>query len=324
MFNESTQAGAHFCRCHKHDTYSIHKLDGGRPTPVVMQRLGHPASKVLGIGPDETVLRQRDAGRSSSGAFTRESRLRSPSTICVTAEPSNVCMSGRYKRNCVYGEDLSMDIFAGCEFIEGNDSRRLCADTLDRAARVFCHECTHPILRGETKNEDKNFDHSFTAGGSICCRGLQLNQPEIRSRHCETGAATVGFEGRYRVGDADKNTVTLGGTLHSDDAKTRAGDVAKQAAPDRTIANEISVQPVGAESQAKGVASNLDDGIENNYKAALISKRLDKQSIHYRAKNGVLTLTGSVKAPQQKSEAELLASKVPNVEQVVNQIEVKR
>jgi hyperosmotically inducible periplasmic protein len=124
--------------------------------------------------------------------------------------------------------------------------------------------------------------------------------------------------------DADKNTVTLGGTLHSNDAKGRAGDIAKQAAPDRTIANEISVQPVGDESQAKGVASNLDDGIENNYKAALISKRLDKQSIHYDAKNGVLTLTGSVKAAHQKSEAELLASKVPNVQQVINQIEVKR
>jgi len=112
--------------------------------------------------------------------------------------------------------------------------------------------------------------------------------------------------------------------LHSEDAKSRAGDVAKQAAPDRTIANEISVQPVGDESQAKSVQSNLDDGIENNYKAALVSKRLDKQSIHYDAKNGVLKLTGSVKTAQQKQEAELLASKVPNVQQVVNEIEVKR
>jgi osmotically-inducible protein OsmY len=124
--------------------------------------------------------------------------------------------------------------------------------------------------------------------------------------------------------DADKGTVTLTGTLHSDDAKARAGDVAKQAAPDRTIANEISVQPVGDESQAKSVQSNLDDGIENNYKAALVSKRLDKQSIHYDAKNGVLKLTGSVKTSQQKQEAELLASKVPNVQQVVNEIAVKR
>lgn len=124
--------------------------------------------------------------------------------------------------------------------------------------------------------------------------------------------------------DADKNTVTLGGTLHSEAAKNRAGEVAKSAAPERTIANEISVQPVGDESQAKSVQSNLDDGIENNYKAALIASRLNKQSIHYDAKNGVLTLKGNVKTSQQKAEAEQLASKIPNVQQVVNQIDVNR
>jgi len=121
--------------------------------------------------------------------------------------------------------------------------------------------------------------------------------------------------------DASKNTITLGGTLHSEDAKAKAVDVAKSAAGDRVIANEISVQPVGEESEAKSVASNLDDGIENNYKAALIAHRLDKQSIHYNAKNGVLILTGSVKNASMKSQAEQLASKVPNVKQVVNQVE---
>jgi len=124
--------------------------------------------------------------------------------------------------------------------------------------------------------------------------------------------------------DADKNTVTLGGTLHSEDAKKRAGEVAKSAALERTIANQISVQPVGDESQAKSVQSNLDDGIESNYKAALVASRLNKQSIHYDAKNGVLTLRGNVKTPQQKAEAEQLASKIPNVQQVVNQIDVNR
>lgn len=124
--------------------------------------------------------------------------------------------------------------------------------------------------------------------------------------------------------DADKNTVTLGGTLHSDAAKSKAGDVAKSAAPDRQIANEISVQPVGEESQSKAIASNLDDGIEHDYKAALLSKHLDKLSIHYKAKNGVLTLSGNVPNHGQAQEAELLASKVPNVQQVVNQLEVRR
>jgi len=122
--------------------------------------------------------------------------------------------------------------------------------------------------------------------------------------------------------DADKNTVTLGGTLHSEDAKARAAGVAKSAAGNRIIANEISVQPVGAESEAKAVASNLDDAIEHDYKAALIAHHLDKLSVHFDAKNAVLTLTGTVKNSAQREQAEQLASKVPNVKQVVNQLQV--
>jgi osmotically-inducible protein OsmY len=124
--------------------------------------------------------------------------------------------------------------------------------------------------------------------------------------------------------DRDKNTITLGGTVHSDDAKRNAGDVAKGAAGERVIANEVSVQPVGAESEAKDMASNLDDAIEKNYKAALIAQGLDKQHIHFDAKNGVLTLKGSVKSVPERQEAQQLAQTVPNVHQVLNQIDVKR
>jgi osmotically-inducible protein OsmY len=70
------------------------------------------------------------------------------------------------------------------------------------------------------------------------------------------------------------------------------------------------------------MASNLDDGIENNYKAELISKHLDDQSIHCSAKNGVLKLTGSVKNAEQCQEAGKLPEKVPNVRQLVNQLAV--
>ena len=73
--------------------------------------------------------------------------------------------------------------------------------------------------------------------------------------------------------------------------------MAKAAANTRIIANEISVQPVGSESQAKAVASNLDEGIEKNYRAALISSGLDKQHVSFNAKNGLLILTGSVLVP---------------------------
>jgi osmotically-inducible protein OsmY len=124
--------------------------------------------------------------------------------------------------------------------------------------------------------------------------------------------------------DAAKNTITLGGNVHSEDAKARAGSVAQSSAGPRIIANEISVEPVGNEGQARKIESNLDDGIESNYKAVLISKGLDKQHIRYNAKNGVLTLKGSVRNPTLRQEAQELAKNTPNVEQVVNEIQVER
>ena len=124
--------------------------------------------------------------------------------------------------------------------------------------------------------------------------------------------------------DASKNTITLGGTLHSDDAKSRAANIAQASAGPRVVANEISVEPVGNEGAARKMESTLDDGIENNFKAVLISKGLDKQHIRYNAKNGVLTLKGSVKSSTQRQQAQELAKNTPNVEQVVNEIQVNR
>ncbi len=124
--------------------------------------------------------------------------------------------------------------------------------------------------------------------------------------------------------DVDKNTITLGGTLHSEDAKQSAADVAKANAGTRIVVNEVSVQPVGQESEAKKVSSNLDDGIESNYKAALVAKGLDKEHIRFDAKNGVLKLKGSVKTASQRKQAEQLAQNVPHVQQVLNELDVKR
>ena len=124
--------------------------------------------------------------------------------------------------------------------------------------------------------------------------------------------------------DKDKNTITLSGTLHSENAKQQAQEVAQAAAGNRVIANEISVQPVGAESQAKDINSNLDGAIEKNYKAALIAKGLDKEHIRFNAKNGVLTLKGTVKSPEQRQEAQQIAANTPNVQQVLNELQVNR
>ena len=67
--------------------------------------------------------------------------------------------------------------------------------------------------------------------------------------------------------DREKGVLTLTGDVDSADKKTQAQTVAQQAAPGYAISNELGVRPVGYESQAKSVDSNLDSGIQDNYKA---------------------------------------------------------
>ncbi len=123
--------------------------------------------------------------------------------------------------------------------------------------------------------------------------------------------------------DRDKGVITLSGNVDSQDQKNQAETVAKQAAPDYTIADEIGVRPPQA-SNASSVASNLDSAIEDNFKAAIKAhENLNDQSIRGSAKNGTLEIKGTVKTIAQKKEAEKLAKSVPNVQQVVNLIDVK-
>lgn len=161
---------------------------------------------------------------------------------------------------------------------------------------------------------------SLILAGSACSRQSAANYKDS----VKTALEQADLKDVTVSENAEKNTITLGGTLHSAEAKQNAENVAKVNAGARIVVNEVSVQPVGLESEARSIASNLDDGIENNYKAVLISKGLDKQHIKFDAKNGVLTLKGNVKTPAQRKEAELLAQAVPNVQQVLNEIDVKR
>jgi hyperosmotically inducible periplasmic protein len=123
--------------------------------------------------------------------------------------------------------------------------------------------------------------------------------------------------------DRDKGVMTLSGNVDTADAKSQAESLAKQAAPDYTVANEIGVRPPQA-ANAGAVASNLDSAIEDNFKAAIKAhENLNDQSISGSAKNGTLVIKGTVKTAAQKKEVGSLAKQVPNVQQVVNEIEVK-
>jgi osmotically-inducible protein OsmY len=80
--------------------------------------------------------------------------------------------------------------------------------------------------------------------------------------------------------------------------------------------------PPGNESAAKTVNSDIDKAIDKNLDAALVENRLNK-TVKYSVKNGVVTLTGDVDSQAIRSEAAHVAASVPNVAQVVNELEVR-
>ena len=122
--------------------------------------------------------------------------------------------------------------------------------------------------------------------------------------------------------DRDKGIVTLGGQVASENDKSQAESLAKSLAGGQVVADQIAVIPVGAEKEAKAVNSDLDQGIEKNLDAALIQNKLHK-SVKYEVKNGVVTLTGEVNSENKRALAEKVATGVPNVAQVVNNLQVK-
>jgi hyperosmotically inducible protein len=122
--------------------------------------------------------------------------------------------------------------------------------------------------------------------------------------------------------DRDKGVVTLTGTVLTDSDKAQAESIAKSEAGSQVVANEIAVRPPGIESEAKAVDADLDKAIEKNAEAVLIKNRLRKD-VKLDAKNGVLTLAGSVVSQSSRAEIEKLLTAVPNVRQVVNELEVK-
>jgi osmotically-inducible protein OsmY len=70
------------------------------------------------------------------------------------------------------------------------------------------------------------------------------------------------------------------------------------------------------------VNSDLDQGIEKNLDAALIQNKMH-HNVKYEVKSGVVTLTGDVNSEELRSIAEKVAAGVPNVQQVVNDLQVK-
>jgi hyperosmotically inducible protein len=121
--------------------------------------------------------------------------------------------------------------------------------------------------------------------------------------------------------DRDKGVVTLSGNVKQPADKNRAGQIAKSLAGGQVVADQIAVLPQGYEATAKSVNSDLDKGIENNLDAAFTQSGI--KGLSHSTRNGVVTLKGNLETPARRMEAEHVAAAVPNVQQVVNEVEVK-
>jgi hyperosmotically inducible periplasmic protein len=122
--------------------------------------------------------------------------------------------------------------------------------------------------------------------------------------------------------DREKGVVTLAGHVATEADKGQAESIAKSIAGAQVVSNQIAVLPPGAENSAKAVNSDLDKAIDKNVDAALIQQKLHK-NVKYDVKNGVVTLTGSVGTESGRKHIERVVSAVPNVKQVVNELQLK-
>jgi hyperosmotically inducible periplasmic protein len=161
---------------------------------------------------------------------------------------------------------------------------------------------------------------AFALAAAVAC-SEQRKAPDV-SDNVRNSLNQAGLESVKVSQDRDKGVVTLSGDVQTDDEKARAETVARAVAGNQVVANEIGVRPTGNESIAKKVDSDLDAGIEKNLSATLVQHRL-KKDVRYDVSNGVVTLKGSVTSAALRDSAEQIAQKVPNVKQVVNELEVK-
>lgn len=159
------------------------------------------------------------------------------------------------------------------------------------------------------------------AGIMAGCSATAAKSPDV-SDGLRKSLDQAGFKNVSVSQDRDKGIVTLGGQVASDNDKSQAESLAKSFAGTQVVADQIAVVPVGGEKEAKAVNSDLDKGIEQNLDAALIQNKMHDE-VKYEVKSGVVTLTGEVNSEDKRTRAEKVVTRVPNVQQVVNDLQVK-
>ncbi len=124
---------------------------------------------------------------------------------------------------------------------------------------------------------------------------------------------------------AKDGAVTLTGQVPTEVDKQLAGSVVKDIPDVKSVDNQLQVNPGIKPSETslrEGMrVTDLEIRADLNEKLAM-SQALQGQSIQANVQDRTVTLAGRVETPAQKTGAEQLARSVPNVVDVVNNLEV--
>lgn len=143
--------------------------------------------------------------------------------------------------------------------------------------------------------------------------------------------------------DADKNAVTLKGTVPTESLRMKAVDAAKSANAGLMVTDKIDVKPGDVERkdynddmarEARERASKAGDAIGNSLDDAWIHTKIRTKllaegefpgsGINVDVKDNVVTLRGSVSSAADKTKAEQVVKNTDGVKSVKNQLVVKQ
>jgi hyperosmotically inducible periplasmic protein len=142
--------------------------------------------------------------------------------------------------------------------------------------------------------------------------------------------------------DANKNEVTLSGTLDSETLRTEAVEMAKNSHAGISVIDKIDVKPKevaradytedmarDAREKAKVVGDKLGTSLDDAWLHTKISAKLvgnadtPATKINVDVVNGVVTLRGVVDSSTAKSEAQRVAENTDGVKRVLNRLTVR-
>jgi hyperosmotically inducible periplasmic protein len=122
--------------------------------------------------------------------------------------------------------------------------------------------------------------------------------------------------------DTKDGVVTLGGTVDTAEAKTRAVEVARNTKGVASVVDQLSVAPAAVATS--GITEPLTDGaITVSVKTAFLADpQVGGLKIDVDTANAVVTMTGTVSTSEEKARAEDIAKNSKGVSSVVNNLKV--